>query len=40
MFCLTSREEKNWDVETWSIDRVLRKEHFYGKIMQKICTKG
>ena len=22
-----------------SIDRVLSKEHFYGKIMQKICTK-
>ena len=39
-FCLISWGGKNYDVETLSIDRVLHKEHFYGKIMQKICTKG
>ena len=27
--------EKRYDIETLSIDRVLNKEHFYGKIMQK-----
>ena len=33
-------KEKRYDIETLSIDRALNKEHFYGKIMQKICTKG
>ena len=27
------------DIETLTIDRVLNKEHFYGKIMQKIMPK-
>ena len=33
-------KEKRYDIETLSIDRVLNKEHIYGKIMQKMCTKG
>ena len=33
-------KEKRYDIETFFIDRVLNKEHFYRKIMQKICTKG
>ena len=33
-------KEKRYDIETLSIDRVLNKEHFYGKIMQKIWTKS
>ena len=33
-------KEKRYDIETLSIDRVLNKEHFYGKIMQKMCTKS
>ena len=28
------------DIETLSIDRKLYMEHFYGKIMQKMCTKS
>ena len=28
------------DIETFSIDRLLQKEHFYGKIMQKIAPKA
>ena len=32
-------KEKRYDIETLSVDRVLNKEHFYGKIMQKMCTK-
>ena len=32
-------KEKSYDIEILSIDRVLNKEHFYGKIMQKMCTK-
>ena len=28
------------DIETLSIDRVLNTEHFYVKIMQKMCTKS
>ena len=28
-------KEKRYDIETLSIDRVLNKENFYGKIMQK-----
>ena len=33
-------KEKRYDIETLSIDGVSNKEHFYGKIMQKICTKS
>ena len=33
-------KEKRYDIETLSIDRVLNKEHFYGKVMQKMCTKS
>ena len=33
-------KEMRCDIETLSIDRVLNTEHFYGKIMQKICTKS
>ena len=33
-------KEKRYDIETLSIDRVLNKEHFYWKIMQKMCTRG
>ena len=33
-------KEIRCDVETLSIDRELNKEHFYGKFMQKMCTKG
>ena len=28
------------DIETLSIDRVLNTEHFYGKIIKKMCTKS
>ena len=30
---------KIYDIETFSIERVLRKEHFHGKIMLQLCTK-
>ena len=33
-------KELRCDIETLSIDRVLNAEHFYGKIMQKMCTKS
>ena len=33
-------KEKRYDIESLSIDRVLNKEHFYGKIMQKMCSKS
>ena len=33
-------KEKRYDTETLSINRVLNKEHFYGKIMHKMCTKS
>ena len=41
-FCLISSEGKknSYDIETLSICRVLNKEHFYGKIMQKLCSKS
>ena len=32
-------KEKRYAIDTLSIDRVLHKEYFYGKIMQKMCTK-
>ena len=31
-------KEKRYDIKTLFIDRVLNKEHFHGKIMQKICN--
>ena len=31
--------EKRYDIETLAIDTVLNKEHFYEKIMQKMCIK-
>ena len=32
--------EKEWsDIEIWSIGRALNEERFYGKSMQKMCTK-
>ena len=34
------KKEKRYDNETLSIDSVLNKEHFYWKIMQKMCTRG
>ena len=33
-------KEIRCDIGTLSIDRVLNIEHFYGKIMQKMCTKS
>ena len=34
-------EKEGWPkIETWSIDRALNNEHFYGKSMQKRCTKN
>ena len=33
-------KEKRYDIETLSNDRVLNKKHFYGKIMEKMCTKS
>ena len=33
-------KEIRCDIETLFIDRELNKEHFYEKIMQKICTKS
>ena len=32
-------KEKRYDIETLAIDRVLNKEHFYRKIMQKCAPK-
>ena len=32
--------KKRYDIETLPIDRVLNKAHFYGKIIQKMCTKS
>ena len=41
MFCLVSWEGgKGYGIVTFSIDRLLNKEHFYGKIMEKMCTKS
>ena len=33
-------KEIGCDIETLSIDKELNKEHFYGKIMQKMCIKS
>ena len=30
--------ETRSDIETWSIDRVLSKAHFYGRSIQKMCS--
>ena len=38
-FVLYLEKEIRSDIETLSIDREFNKEHFYGKIMQKMCTK-
>ena len=34
------KKEKRYEIETSIIDIVLNKEHFYGKVMQKMCTKS
>ena len=34
------KKEKRYYPESLPIDRVLCKEHFHGKIMQKLCTKS
>ena len=34
------KKEKIYDIETLSIDRVLNKEHFNGKIMHKMCAES
>ena len=39
-FVLYFEKEKRYGVETLSIDRILNQEHFYGKIMLKMCTKS
>ena len=36
MYC----KEKRYTIETFSIDRILNKEHFHEKIMQKMCTRN
>ena len=33
-------KEERYKIETLSIDTVLNKEHFYGKVIQKMCTKS
>ena len=33
-------KEIGYDIETLSIDTVLNTEHFYGKIMQEMCTES
>ena len=39
--CLNKNLEKEKDMtlKLQSVDRVLNKKHFYGKIMQKMCSK-
>ena len=39
-FVLYLEKGKSYDIEILSTDWVLNKEHFYGNIMQKICTKS
>ena len=33
------QKKKSYDIETLAIDTILNKEHFYGKIIQKMCTR-
>ena len=33
-------KELRCDIETLSVDRELNEEHFYGKIMQEMCSKN
>ena len=33
-------KEKSYEIEALSIETVLNKEHFSGKIIQKMCTKS
>ena len=33
-------KKKRYDIETWVIDTLLHKEHFHGKIIQKMCTES
>ena len=37
---MSLEKEKRYNIEALTIDRVLNKEHFYGNIMQKMCTKS
>ena len=37
---LSIEKEIGYDIETLSTERVLNKEHFYGKIIQNMCTKS
>ena len=39
-FYLISWEGKRYDIKTLSIDRVLKKEHFYWNVMQKMCPEA
>ena len=38
VWCL--EKEKRYNIKTLSIERLLKKEHFYVKIIQKMCTKS
>ena len=38
-FCLILQKEIRCDTKTLSIDRILNKKHFYGKIMQIVHQK-
>ena len=40
LFVWYLEKEVMCDIETLSIDTVLNKEHFYGKILQKMCPKS
>ena len=33
-------KEKRYTIETFSVDRILNKEHFYEEIKQKMCTRN
>ena len=33
-------KERRYDIETLPIGMILNKKHFYGKIMQKMCSKS
>ena len=38
VWCL--EKEKRYDIQNFSIDRLLNKEYFSGKVMRKMCTKS